>query len=59
MCPGVTKRKAETLTEILRRVLHEVDRGGRTNAEAVVQALIDKARDGDVEAIATILDRVV
>lgn len=48
---------AETLTEILRRVLKEIGPDGKTNAEAVAQAMIDSSKRGNLEAITTVLAR--
>ena len=48
---------AETLTEILRRVLKEIGSDGKTNAEAVAQAMIDSSKGGNLEAISTVLAR--
>ena len=48
---------AETLTEILRRVLKETGPDGKSNAEAVAQAMIDSSKGGNLEVINTVLAR--
>ena len=48
---------AETLTDILRRVLKETGPDGKSNAEAVVDALIRSAKRGNREAISAVLSR--
>ncbi len=51
------RAEPETLTETLRRVLRETGPDGKTNAEAVVEAMIGGAKGGQLEAISTVLRR--
>lgn len=52
-----THRRGKTISEVLRRVLQEVGSDGKTNAEAVAQAMIDSSKGGNLEAISTVLSR--
>ena len=52
-----TYRRTATISEVLRRVLQEVGPDGRTNAEAVAQAMIDSSKEGNLEAISAVLSR--
>ena len=47
----------ENLTETLRLLLQVVGADGRTNAEAIAEALIRSAKRGNIKAINTILER--
>ena len=50
--------KGESLTAVLRRVLDEVGKNGKTNAEMIARALVTAAKRGNVKAFSLIADRV-
>ena len=55
---GSARRERRALRELLTIALEMPDATGSTNAEAIVAALIDKARGGDVRAFETIRDSI-